>query len=55
MEASLRVRQHRVKLTIHRAASESERGGKVGSKKLKWRDGVRLAPLVSDVEVAVDC
>ena len=56
MDASLRVRGHRLELEVHRAQTESERGGCVGSQELKWQDeGVRLPLLESDVTVEVHC
>jgi hypothetical protein len=56
MDASLRVRGHRLELEVRRAQTESERGGHVGSQELPWlEEGVRLPRLESDVDVRVLC
>jgi len=56
MDASLRVRGHRLELEVQRARTDAERGGRTGSEDLEWRDGgVRLAQLDSDVHVEVRC
>jgi hypothetical protein len=56
MDASLRVRGHRLELEVRRARTESERGGRLGSDDLIWQhQGVRLPLPGSDAKVEVFC
>jgi hypothetical protein len=56
MEASLRVRQYRLDISIRRAASVAERGARVGSDWLHWReDGVHVPLPSGDLEIEIVC
>jgi hypothetical protein len=56
MEASLRVREHRLKLSVRRAGSVEERGGQMGAERLPWRqDGVRVPLPDSDIAIEILC
>lgn len=56
MEASLRVRECRLDLSVRRAHSAAERGGRAGSEWLHWReDGVRIPLPATDLEIEILC
>jgi hypothetical protein len=56
VDASFRVRGHRVELEVRRALTDSGRGGRIGPDRLEWRDGgVRLAVPESDIAMEVSC
>jgi len=56
MEASLRLRDHRLDLSVRRAGSADERGGRAGAERLPWReDGVRILLPDSDIEIEILC
>ena len=56
MEASLRVREARLDLTVRRADSTARRGGRVGSAWLPWREnGVRISLPTDDLEIDIQC
>jgi hypothetical protein len=56
MEASLRVREHRLDLKVRRAGSVDECGGRAGAERLPWRvDGVRIPLPASDIEIEIVC
>jgi len=56
MEASFRVRQCRLDLSIRRAGCLAERGGRLGSEWLHWReDGVRVPLPTTDIKLEIFC
>jgi GH15 family glucan-1,4-alpha-glucosidase len=56
MEASLRVRECKLDLSVRRAGSLAERGGRAGSERLPWRkDGVRLPLPTADLQIEILC
>jgi len=56
IKASVTVRRRRLELTVLRAPSAGDRGGRVGSKQYPWTEnGVRLPLLESDVAVEIQC
>jgi hypothetical protein len=56
MEASLRVRERRLVLSIRRAGSADERGGRAGAARFPWGEGgVRIPLPDSDVEIEILC
>jgi len=56
MDASLRVGEHRLHLTVRRASSPGERGALVGGEVLPWSEsGVRIPRPGSDVRVEISC
>jgi len=56
MEASLRVRERRLDLSVRRAASPAERSGRAGSERLAWReDSVHMPLPTTDLEVEILC
>lgn len=56
MEASLRVRGHRLDLSVRRAGSVDERGARAGAERYSWReDGVRMPLPDSDIEIQILC
>jgi hypothetical protein len=55
-EASLRFRGRRLDLSVRRAGSVEERGGRAGAERLPWReDGVRIPLPDSDTEIEILC
>ncbi len=56
MEASLRVRECKLDLSVRRASSLAERGGRAGSERLPWqKDGVRLPLPKDDLQIEILC
>jgi hypothetical protein len=56
IEASLRLHQRRLELSIRRAGSADERGGRAGAERLPWREeGVRIPLPGADIEIEILC
>ncbi len=56
MKASLLVRRRRLDLTVYRARSAGERGGRVAAKEFPWtEDGVRIPLPDSDFTLEIAC
>ena len=56
MNASLAVRGQRVGLTVRRAATLEDRGGRLGAERLPWsEEGVRIPLPASDIAIEIHC
>jgi hypothetical protein len=56
MNASIPVRRRRIELTVRRATSPHDRGGRIGSTQYPWTtEGVRLPLLDTDIALEIAC